>query len=144
MISSDIFHFFKLSFFGLLGREKGRGLKGQKISQNEKQQLHTSCAISQEQYSIWSWFLVHFCKMMVSPGDFFIFFEMFIIWAVRGRRGGLKGQGITQNGKQQLHPSRAISQAQYSLWSWVLVHLCKMMISSGAFFIFWYFHFSGC
>ena len=52
MISSDIFHFFKLSFFGLLGREKGRGLKGQKISQNEKQQLDTSCAISQEQYSI--------------------------------------------------------------------------------------------
>ena len=27
------------------------GLKGQKIAQNEKYQLHVSCAISQEQYS---------------------------------------------------------------------------------------------
>ena len=33
-----------------------------------------SCTISQEQCSIWSWFLVHYCKMMISPGVFFQFF----------------------------------------------------------------------
>ena len=39
---------------------------------------------------------------------FFLFFfvEIFIFWTVTG----VKGQKIAQNEKQQLHPSRAISQ----------------------------------
>ena len=41
-----IFICLKFCFFGLV-----RGLKGKKIAQNEKQQLHVSRAISQEQYS---------------------------------------------------------------------------------------------
>ena len=45
-------------------------VKGQKIAQYEKSKLHLSHAISQEQYSIWSWFLVLLCKMMTSPGVF--------------------------------------------------------------------------
>ena len=49
--------------------------------------------------------------MIVSRGVFFIFFEIFIFWAVRG----LKGQTIAHNEKQQLHPSCAISQEQYSI-----------------------------
>ena len=52
-----IFFFLKFSFFGLLGgggAGAGGGLvKGQKIAQNEKQQLHLPCTISQEQYSIY-------------------------------------------------------------------------------------------
>ena len=76
--------------------------------------------------------------MMVSPGVFFIFFQILIFWAVTG----VKGQKIAQNEKEQLHLSRAISQEQYSIWSWFLVHYCKMMISPGVFFIFskfWFF-----
>ena len=51
------------------------------------------------------------CKMTISPGVFFIF------WAVRGRGwgGGVKGQKIAQNEKQQLHLSHAISQEQCSI-----------------------------
>ena len=51
-----IFFFLKFSFFGLLGGGgggRGGGVKGQKIAQNEKQQLHLPCTISQEQYSIY-------------------------------------------------------------------------------------------
>ena len=41
----------------------------------------------------------------------FHYFEVFIFWAVTG----VKGQKIAQNEKQQLHPSRDISQEQYSI-----------------------------
>ena len=51
-----IFICLKFCFFGLV-----RGLKGKKIAQNEKQQLHVSRAIS--------------------PGAFFNFFEIFNFWA---------------------------------------------------------------
>ena len=65
-----------------------RGVKRQKISQNKKKQLHLSCTISQEQYSISSWFLVHMCKMKIFPGVFFHFKLLKI------------GQKMAQNGKK--------------------------------------------
>ena len=40
-------------------------VKGQKMAQNEKYNLHPSHTMSQEQYIIWSCFLVHF--KMTSP-----------------------------------------------------------------------------
>ena len=46
-ISRRLFHFFEIFIFGA-----ARGIKEQKIAQNEKSQLHPSQAISQEQYSI--------------------------------------------------------------------------------------------
>ena len=50
MISSGgFFIILNFSFFRLLG---GGGVKGQKIAPNEKEQLHPSSAISQEQYTI--------------------------------------------------------------------------------------------
>ena len=62
--SRHFFLFFFYSNFGSLGSYRGEvGVRGQKIAQIEKEQLHPSHAISQEQYSI-SWFLVHLCKMM--------------------------------------------------------------------------------
>ena len=49
------------------------------------------------------------CKMMISPGGFFLFFfEIFIFQAVRV----VKGQKIAQNEKWQLQPSCAMSQEQ--------------------------------
>ena len=37
-----------------------------------------SHCISQELYVIWLWFLVHMCKMMISPAIFFHFFKILI------------------------------------------------------------------
>ena len=37
-----------------------------------------SHCISQELYIIWLWFLVHMCKMMISPAIFFHFFKILI------------------------------------------------------------------
>ena len=56
---------------------------------------YPSCTISQEQYSICLWLLVNLCKMIISPGAFFIFFLIFIFRAVRG----VKGQKMAQNEK---------------------------------------------
>ena len=47
-------------------------LKGQKTVHNDKK-FCLSHSISQEPYIIWLWFLVHMCKMMISPVNFFIF-----------------------------------------------------------------------
>ena len=41
--------------------------------------IHLSRAMSQEQYSIWSWFLVHLCKMIISPVLFFIFSKFWFL-----------------------------------------------------------------
>ena len=49
-------------------------VKRKKISQNEKQQLHVSHAISQ----------VHLCKMMTSPGVFFIVLRFSFLWLLAG------------------------------------------------------------
>ena len=75
---------------------------------------------------------------------FYLFFEIFIFQAVRW----VKGQKTAQNEKYELHVSRIISQEQYSIWSWFLVYLCKIMIShiSRKFihFFFLSFYFLGC
>ena len=127
MISPGVFFIFlKFWFFWAV-----RVVKGLKIAQNELWKLHLTRAISQEQCNIWSWFLVLLCKMMISPAFYFHCFEIFIFWAVRV----VKGKSIAQN-EWQLHLSRATSLEQYSGWSWFLLHLCKMMISPGVFFIF--------
>ena len=107
--------------------------------------LHT---ISKEQYSIWSW-LIHLCKMMISPGIFFSFSNFFIFWVVRG----VKEQKTFQNDKK-FSPSRfisqeprhlwhSISQEPYIIWLSFMVHMCKMIISPEVFFIFSKFWFFG-
>ena len=40
-------------------------------------------------YIIWLWFLVHMCKMMISPANFCIF-QNFDFWSF----GGIKGQKL--------------------------------------------------
>ena len=54
--------------------------------------IHPSRAISQEQYSIWSWFLVHFCKMIIYLGISFYFFKICFFLVFRG----VKGQEIVK------------------------------------------------
>ena len=45
---------------------------------------------------MWLYFLVHFCKMMISPGVFFPFSKILILWGVRGA----KEQKMVQNDKK--------------------------------------------
>ena len=54
------------------------GLCGKKWSKMTKRKL--SHSISQELYLIWFWFLVHMCKMMMSPAIFFYFFKIQTFW----------------------------------------------------------------
>ena len=56
-----------------------RVVKGQKIVQNEKN-LCLSYSISQDPYIIWLSFMVHLCKIMISPYVFFTFFSNFNFW----------------------------------------------------------------
>ena len=56
--------------------------KMKKLAQNKKYQLHPSWAISQEQYSVWSWFLVQLCRIIFIFSKFWIF----------GLLGGSKGK----------------------------------------------------
>ena len=91
--------------------------------------MHPSHVLSQEKYSLWSGFLVHLCKM-ISPGFFFIF-DIFIFQAVKG----VKGQKIAQDDKK-LCLLHFMSQEPYILWSWFMVHMHKMMIYPGFFYIF--------
>ena len=65
----DFFSFFKTLIFWVV-----RGVKGQKVAQNDKKFL--SPLISQESYNKWLSIVVHKCKMIISPG-IFLFFQSF-------------------------------------------------------------------
>ena len=103
----------------------------QKIAWNEKYQLHLLCTISN---SIWSWFLVHLCKMMISPVALFSFSKFWFF----GLSVGEKSKKMVQNDKKfcLLH---SISQEPCIIWLKFMVHICKMIIFSGVFFHFFKF-----
>ena len=75
---------------------------------------------------IWLWFLVHVCKTIISPGIFH-FFKIFIFRVVSVEK-------MIQNDKK-FCPSRSISQEPYIIWFSCMVHVCKIVISPGVFFI---------
>ena len=92
--------------------------------------------ISQETYIIWLSFIWHKCKMIISAG---FFFKILIFWVVRR----VKRQKIALNDKKLLHLifqepclSHSISQQAYIIWSWFLVHKCKIMASRNTFSFF--------
>ena len=53
------------------------GVKGQNMAQNDKK-LCLLCLISQEPCIIWSSFMVHICKKIISPGVFYIFHTLYL------------------------------------------------------------------
>ena len=53
-------------------------VKGQKRPKMGKKLV---CTLSKEIQVIWLWFLVHTCKMIISPGSFLIFMKILIFWA---------------------------------------------------------------
>ena len=114
------------------------GVKGEKMTDNDRKfcPLHS---MSQEPYIIWLSFLVHICKMVISPGVFFChFFKILILLIVCG----VKGQWMTKNDKI-LCLSHPVSEEPYIIWLWFLVHKSKVVISPAKFFylfkvlIFW-------
>ena len=65
---------------------------------------------------------------------FFHFFKIVVFWVVR--RVGVKRQKIAQNDKKI--PSNSVSQKLYFIWLWLLVHMCKMVMSAAIFFFFFF------
>ena len=110
-ISRCFFFFLIFLFFGLLG-ERGGDKRAKKMAQDDKK-FHLLHFISQEPCMIWLSFMVHLCKIMISPGVFFFFFKILILWVVIGFE--VKGQKIVQNEKKfcQL---RSISEESYIIW----------------------------
>ena len=114
-ISRHFFHFFSILIFWVV-----RGVKGEKIVQDEKK-LCLLHSISQETYIIWFSFMVHMCKMIMSVGIFLIF-SKFLFSGL----SVVSGQKITQNDKKLLC---LISQEPYIIWSSFMVHMCNRIIS---------------
>ena len=65
MTFPDVFSTFFCSFW-FCGLLRGGGFKRQKWPKI------LSHFVSQELYLIWLWFLVHMCKIMISPANFFV------------------------------------------------------------------------
>ena len=62
-----------------------RGVKGQKIVQNDKK-LCPLPSIFQEPYIMGLLFMVHVCKMIISPSTFFSFLKFWFSGPLRGWR----------------------------------------------------------
>ena len=90
------FDVFKISIFWVARRVKGK-----------KWPKMTEIYVCHSQYlrKHISWFLVHLCKMMTSPGASFIFLSVTL----------------------------GISGTVPHIWLWFLVHMCKMMVSPAIF-----------
>ena len=86
-ISRHFFYFFKI----LISRTI-RWVKGKKMVQITKND--TSCSISQEPYIIWLSFIVHMCKMMISP-VIFLNFSKFWFSGLSGKWKGKKWPKMT-------------------------------------------------
>ena len=76
MTSSDAFFiFFLILIFTVVRRVKWQ--------KNDKK-FCLSHSISQELYFVWLWFLVHLCKLMISPALFFNFSKFWFFWVFTG------------------------------------------------------------
>ena len=99
MMSSGVFfQFFKILIFQV------NRVKEQKAVQIDKK-FCPSCSISPELYIIWLSFIVHLCKMVISPGVFFSFSKFWFFRLVKG----VKGQKTVQNDKKILSVTLHIS-----------------------------------
>ena len=90
IISPRIFFFFSSSNFNFWNHYGVEGVvKGQKMAQTDNKKFVCCHYVSQKLYIIWLWFLVHICKMMISPANFFIS-QNFDFWGFQGGGGGGK------------------------------------------------------
>ena len=101
------------SYLKILDFRGCQGVKGQKIAQNEKKKSYIRHAPYQEQYSIWSWVLLHILIFLVV--------------------NEVKGPKMVQNDKR-LCTSSSFSQEPYIIWLSFIVHNCKTIRSPIVFF----------
>ena len=87
----------------------------QKLVQNNKK-FCLSCSISQEPHTIWLLFMLHMCKMIISP-VFFHLFKLLIFQKILSVMLNIKG-----------------------IWLSFLVRMYKMITPPCTFFIFSFFH----
>ena len=123
-ISRVFFYFFKIFIFSVVRR-----VKWQKITHNDKK-LCLLLSISQELYIMWSWFMVHMCKRVISLGVFYVSF-----FSCKRVKNGLKWQNIVC--------CTPYLNKHTSFLLCFLLHKVKMMTSPDAFFIFSKFWLSG-
>ena len=126
------FIFSKFWFSGLL-----QGWKGKRWSKMRKNYVCHVPYLKKHTYDFHLWY-TYMCKMITSTGIFFIFLKILIFWVVRG----VKGQKVVQN-KKKLYLTCYISQETYIIWFSFMVHICKIITSTGVFSIFSKFWFSG-
>ena len=86
-------------------------------------------SISQESHICLS-FVVRKCKMLINSGVFFIF-SKFWYFRLLGVSKGKKRPKITK----RLCLSCLISQEPYIIWFSFMVHMCKRIMSPGAFYM---------
>ena len=136
-ISPGVFYLF-IFFFGLLGGDK----RAKKMAQDDKK-FHLLHFISQEPYIIWLSFMVHLCKIMISPGVFFFFFQNFDslgcdwVWGKRAKNCP-KWEKILP---VALYIWGIIHHMIFIYGTSFMVLMCKMIISPEFFFIlsrFWF------
>ena len=108
----------------------------------------TSHSLSQELYIIWSSFIAHMCKMIISAGVFLFFSKCSFSVLFRGRGGRINDKKMVQNDKN-VCPSRSLSQEPYvwssydqePIWSSFMVHIITLRMIfpiSGTHMIFIY------
>ena len=122
------FHFFKILIFQVF-----RGVKGQKMVQNDKKfclSLHISGTI----YHMIVIYGTHVQNNILRP--FFIFSKFWLLRLLGGKRAknGPNDQNIL---------SRSVSQEPYIIWLSFMIHMSKMIISPGFFLSFSKFWFLG-
>ena len=100
-----------------------------KMAQNDKK-FSQSCPISQDPFIIWLSFVVRKCKIIKSPGLFFIFFKIMIFWVVRR----VKGQKMAQNNKNLSVMPFILGTIHHMIF--IMVQICKRIISPSVFYIF--------
>ena len=126
--------FFILSKFWF-SRFLGRGCRGGDGGPKEQKIVHKKLCplhlISKEPYIIWLSFVVHKCKLMISPSFFFQNFDF-----------SVKGQKKVQNEKK-FCLLNSISQEPYIIRLPFVADKCKMIISLRFFFTFSKFWFFG-
>ena len=136
MCPGVFFHFFKILIFCV------RCVKGRKMVQNDKK-IWLSHSKSQEPQIISLSFMVHICKIIISPGfcfcfSFFQFFKILNFWVI----SGVKGQKQSQMTKHFVSRAPYLRDHPYDFHIWCLC--VKMIISPGVFRLFQNFDFLGC
>ena len=100
MISPGFFFIFDIFIF-----QGVRGVKGQKIAQDDQKILSVELHISGTTH-LWSWLMVHMCKRIICSGGFWRFLQILIFGVI----SGAKKQKLTWNDKKLFLCKHSISE----------------------------------